>query len=285
MHRPFGLMSEVLGQARRDGRRVFRWCLWEVIECCRDRNCSSCCLWEDCRGRAREANGYYGIDDAIAQKRRSSQATWRAEMLCLEPSREDAVFSEFRPARHVREIAYDASLPLYRAIDFGFSNPLVCLFLQVDGDGCVRVLDEHIKSRTTLAEHARLIMARYPHPVRATYCDPAGRQHHEITGTAATDELKALGIPTCSRRSGVLAGIEMIRDFLAPAAGPARLFVAPACQQLIRAFQGLHFARLANGALSEQPEKDGVHDHLIDALRYFFVNRFSGQYQMQERHY
>lgn len=285
MHRPFGLMREILDGAETGGAKVFRWCLWEVIERCVGRDCNSCCLWEDCGGRAKEAEGYYGIDDAIAQKQRSSKQAWRSEMLCLEPSREDVVFGEFSMGRHVRELAYDANLPLYRSIDFGFSNPLACLFIQVDERGRVLVLDEHIKSRTTLAEHARLIKERYPYKVEATYCDPAGKQKHEITGTAAVGELAALGIPTRCRRSGVLEGVEIVRSFLAPATGEARLLISPRCEQLIRAFGGLEYARLANGALSEQPAKDGVHDHVIDALRYFFVNRFGRSHGLREKRY
>lgn len=285
MHRPFGLMREIVDGAGPNGMRVFHWCLWEVIEQCRERNCSQCCLWSECQGRAKQAEGYYAIDDAIAQKRRVSELTWRGEMLCRTPQLHDVVFAEFDPGRHVREIGYDANLPLYRAIDFGFSNPLACLFIQVDADDSVLVIDEHLKSHTTLAEHARLIKARHPYPVEATYCDPAGRSRQEITGTAATQELAALGIPTRSRSSRILEGVGLIRDFLAPAAGTPRLYVASRCEQLIRAFQSLRFARESGGMLSELPQKDGVHDHVIDSLRYFFVNRFPRRHGLREVRY
>ena len=285
MHRPFGLMHEIINSAAENNMRVFRWCLWEVIERCMERNCSQCVLWQDCRGRAKRADGYYLIDDAIAQKRRSSAAAWQSEMLCRKPSREDVVFGEFDPVQHVRQVDYEGELPLYRSIDFGFANPLACLFIQIDDDGVVRVVDEHIKSRTTLAVHARLIKERYPQPVEATYCDPAGRQRNEITGTAVTQELTALGIPTRSRSSRIIDGIELIRSFLAPAQGPTRLIIAPRCQQLIRAMQSLRYRRLSDGRLTEVPDKDGVHDHVIDALRYFFINRFSRKYPVREIRY
>lgn len=285
MHRPYGLMHELIQSTEKSRMRLFRWCLWEVIEPCVDRICSQCELWRDCLGRAKRADGYYSIDDAMAQKRRSSESAWQSEMLCRAPHRQDIVFAEFHPAVHVREIAYDANLPLYRTIDFGFSNPLACLFVQVDEAENVYVLDEHLKSRTTLTEHARLIRQRYPYPVAASYCDPAGRQANEITGTSAVTELKALGIETRSRASHIRDGIELIRCFLAPALGNTKLYISPKCENLIRAFQGLHYQRLGNGALSELPEKDGVHDHVIDALRYFFVNRFGRSYDLRERKY
>ena len=285
MHRPYGLMSELVGTAAERGLRVFRWCLWEVIERCVGRTCSQCCLWEDCRGRAQRAQGYYRIEDAVAVKRRSSRSRWQAEMLCERPNREEVVFAEFDPAVHVREAAYRADRPLYRAIDFGYSNPMVCLFLQVSPEGAVWVIDEHIKSRATLSEQARLIRERTPGPVEATYCDPAGRQRNEITGTGAMTELAALGIPARCRASRVSEGVELIRDFLSPGDRRVRLFVGRHCEHLIRAFEGLSYKRLANGRLTETPEKDGVHDHLIDALRYFFVNQFGRRYELKEARY
>jgi len=285
MHRPYGLMHELIGGAAEKGVRVFRWCLWEVIEACRDRACSRCGLWEDCRGRAKTGDGYYAVEDALAQKRRSSGQAWRAEMLCQRPSCAEAVFPEFVPAVHVREAEYNPDWPLYRSMDFGFSNPLVCLFVQVDERENVYVIDEHLKSRATVAEQVRLIRQRYPQEAAATFCDPAGRQKREITGTSVVQELAALGMPVRWRASGVAEGIERIRSFLAPAAGPARLFVAPRCQQLIAAFQALRYARLGSGALSEAPEKDGVHDHVMDALRYFFVNRFGRRYEVRAKGY
>jgi hypothetical protein len=113
--------------------QLLKWCLWETIEPCPpERSCSRCPLLADCEGRARGADGYFPIDDAIAQKSRASRAAWEAEMLCLRPSAEGLVFSEFDPRRHVAPVAYNPGLPLYRAIDFGYANPFVCLWVQVE---------------------------------------------------------------------------------------------------------------------------------------------------------
>ena len=179
MHRPFGLMAELVDNILKRGTRnaelgtqeketdhsdgeaagedavfagvprsefrvpssegplLLKWCLWEVIEPCReeDRSCSRCPLWGDCAGRAREAEGYFPIDDAIAQKSRASREAWEAEMLCRRPLTESRVFTEFDAARHVAPVGYNAGLPLYRAIDFGYANPFVCLWAQVEDCG------------------------------------------------------------------------------------------------------------------------------------------------------
>jgi hypothetical protein len=72
-----------------------------------------------------------------------------------------------------------------------------------------------------------------------------------------------------ARHSLIQNGLEMIRAALRPAAGEPRLFIDPACKRLIKAMQCYHYPEGGG----EVPLKDGEHDHLIDALRYWFVNR------------
>ncbi|MHC4159626.1 MAG: hypothetical protein ACYSSO_11185, partial [Planctomycetota bacterium] len=155
MYRPYGLMHKIVSSAADNGTPVFKWCLWEVIEKCRDRSCSACPLWGDCGGKAKKGNGFLKIDDCVTQMRRSSRAGWEAEMLCKRASRENVVFSEFDPDIHVKEVDYDGNLPLYRAVDFGHVNPFVCLWIQVDGDGTTRVIDEYVRARVTVDANAK----------------------------------------------------------------------------------------------------------------------------------
>ncbi len=278
MHRPYGIMQREVTAARNAGVPVFKWCLWETIERCRDRDCSRCPLWEDCRGKAKAACGYLRIDDCIAQMRRSSRAGWESEMLCLRPSLENVVFGEFDAAVHVRPVEYDPNLPLYRALDFGFVNPFVCLWIQVDADGAVRVIDEYVRSRATIDIHASEMKARTPCPeerIAATFCDPAGAGRSDITGTSIVRELRGLGIATRYRRSGILEGIELIRRAIRSGDGRSSLMVSPRCVRLIEAMECYHYPDDGRTAPGELPLKDGVYDHPIDALRYFFINHQS----------
>ena len=61
------------------------------------------------------------------------------------------------------------------------------------------------------------------------------------------------------------------------AAGKPTLFIHPRCARLIKAMRSYHYAEGG----SELPVKDGVHDHLIDALRYWFINRRMGEVEMR----
>jgi hypothetical protein len=243
MHRPYGLMQKIVTSANQFGTPIFKWCIWEVIEKCTDRSCSQCPLWIDCQGKARKSEGYLKIDDCITQMRRASRAGWEAEMLCKKPMLDNIVFDEFDPAMHVRSVDYDANLPLYRSLDFGFVNPFVCLWIQVDADGVVRVLDEYVRSRAGV---------------------------NDVSGTSAVRELRALGIVVRYRRSSILDGIELIRRAIRDGSGKSSLVISPRCVRLIEALQCYHYPDSSAG--QELPVKDGVYDHPIDALRYFFIN-------------
>jgi terminase large subunit-like protein len=275
MHRPYGIMQREVAAAADAGAALFKWCLWETIEKCIGRTCSQCPLWIDCQGRAKRAAGYLRIDDCITQMRRSSRAGWEAEMLCIRPSLENVVLGEFDPDIHVKPVDYDPNLPLYRALDFGFVNPFVCLWIQVDNDGTVRVIDEYVRRRATIDVHAQQVQKRTPcaeEQVAATFCDPAGAGASDITGTSVVRELRSLGIATRYRKSGIVEGIELIRRAIRTGDGQSKLMVSPRCCRLVEAMQCYHYPDGGRAGQGELPFKDGLYDHPIDALRYFFVN-------------
>jgi len=277
MHRPYGLMHTLVTEAPGYEVPVFKWCVWEVIERCEGRSCSRCPLWSDCGGAAQKANGYLKIDDCISMMRRSSRAGWETEMLCRRPSLENAVFGEFEPSVHVRDVDYHPDLPLYRSLDFGFVNPFVCLWVQVDGEGVVRIIDEYVRRRATIDVHAEQIMQRTAcneDAVVCTFCDPSGAARNDIIGTSAVRVLRDHGIRVRYRRSEISEGIELIRRALKAGDGTSRLIVSPRCGRLIEALRCYHYPDDVKRRGSELPVKDGVYDHPIDALRYFFVNYY-----------
>jgi hypothetical protein len=94
-------MNKVITDAAQSGYRIFKWCVLDVLERCEDRDCKPCELWEDCQGRARDADGFYPVEDAISAKRKVSRETWESEMLCLMPSQEGLIYREFDLSIHV----------------------------------------------------------------------------------------------------------------------------------------------------------------------------------------
>ena len=101
MHKAYGLMNKVITEAAECGYRVFKWCVFDVIEKCVGRDCKGCELWEDCEGRARNSDGFYPIEDAISARRKVSRETWESEMLCKMPSQEGLIYKEFDLSVHV----------------------------------------------------------------------------------------------------------------------------------------------------------------------------------------
>src|SRR6185312_9282590 len=51
-----------------------------------------------------------------------------------------AVMKEWDDEIHVTDLRYDPELPLYAAVDYGFTNPFVWLWIQVDRHNNVRVI-------------------------------------------------------------------------------------------------------------------------------------------------
>jgi len=281
LHTPYGLMNRIVEQAGTTGTRVLRWCLLDVLEHCPpQRDCTTCALWNDCQGIAKDkCAGFFRIDDAIAMKQRVSLDTWESEMLCRRPSVQGCVFHRFDEAVHVRESLPGGRDELCLGIDFGFAAPFVCLWIERRADGVSFVIDEYVQPARTIAEHIEVIRARSWGTVGRVMCDPAGASRNEHTGTCSTAVLRAAGFAVRHRHSGILPGIEMMRTALRPGFGEPTLFIHPRCARLIRAMRCYHYA--PGG--SELFVKDGEHDHLIDALRYYFVN-VSGTRAVQRRY-
>jgi len=272
-HRPAGLMIDLIDKARK-ARTLIKWCLMDVLEKCPDdRPCDSCPLLAECQRRAKHATGFFKIDDAIAMKHRVSKETWENEMLCLRPSTKGAVFPYFDDPIHVHESLSPplaSSRSIWLGIDFGFNDPFVCLWIWRDETDRVFVIDEYVQSGRTMDEHVEEIGRRKQWgTVDHIACDPAGKSRNDQTARSNVDLLKREGYKVHTKDGAkIVDGVEMIRSAVMSGANKSRLTIHPRCVRLIEAMKGYHYPEKGG----EQPMKDGRHDHLIDALRYYFIN-------------
>jgi hypothetical protein len=212
-----------------------------------------------------------------AWKRRAmvglSLTKWEQEQEISFDAVEDLVYSEFDPVRHILQSAPQPNreYKLYRAIDFGYRHPYV-LWLMQDPEGHLLAFDEWAGENRTTTELLRAVNAiDLSHgiteiDVEWTACDPAGGSVQD-TGLSPVDILRTRGIKLKYRPSRVSAGVECVKQALRDARGRTTLFVSPRCPQLIADFR-----RYKWDARKEEPLKDGLCDHSMDALRYFFVN-------------
>ena len=295
-HRMDGPMGRLIGGMPGNGVSLHKWNVWESIEACpRDRHqqgrgCDACPLEPACRAKARqcrvdpqwrvgiaaEADGLCAIDDVIKAYRKVGEATWRAEYECRRPSVEGLVYREFEESVH-RVRSVPAALTVYRSIDWGF-NTFVCLWLGVDAEDVVYLLDTYKAERSRLSVHAEAILAHRLRRVRATYCDPAGRSRNDQTGRTNVEEFRGHGIECTYSLSAsareIANGVQLIRAALKPASGPPRLFYIDTDRNRAFVRDMLSYRnRRVNDTYIDQPVDPQPAEHTMDALRYFFVNR------------
>jgi hypothetical protein len=301
MHRPGGLMGRLIDEATADEtsdnqpvhksasesvpRRLFKWNALDVIERCPpSRPCKPCVLWSDCEGSAKQAGGFIPVDDLVTQWHRTSDDTWQAEMLCRQPKRQDRVYPNFDPNRHIvrmpplgpRVAPADARLML-AGMDFGLRSPTVWLWAQWAGetqaaDAPIHVVGEYQETGRTLEQHLKAIDQQaaaegWPGVKQLAWVgiDPAGRQRSSHTGLSDVEVLRRHGLTVRARVTPLRDGIERIRRRL----DRGTLTIDPRCERLIAALGQYHFD--AARPLRDQPVKDGP-DHACDALRYLITN-------------
>jgi hypothetical protein len=190
MHKPHGLMWEIVGSAGRTEaaartapRRLFRWGVVDVLEHCTDEHaCGTCTLEPDCGGRAKRRpeaqSGHVTVFDAVTMKSRVDESSWHAEMLCLRPRRGSCVYSEFRPERHVITAGHepppvgnepadplnprppgDRGFTLACGMDYGYRAESVILIARVDpmGDTRARAGDRDLLERAVITVLGELV--------------------------------------------------------------------------------------------------------------------------------
>src|SRR3990167_3089737 len=88
------------------------------------------------------------------------------------------VYKEFqREVNVIEPFTIPESWELYRAIDFGSTNPTACLWIAVDGDGNTFIYNEHYETGQTIDYHAGIINSKTGSThIQQTFGDPSGAQ-------------------------------------------------------------------------------------------------------------
>ena len=290
MHRPYGLMRELIEECSVGDRTLFCWSVLDVLERCpAARNCTACSIEKDCLGRAKSARGYVKIDDAIRQSQRVGSDVWQAEMLCQRPSVSGLVYPRFDTATHVREseelLAQQPGVggEWLGGIDFGYRSPTVVLFGWHDwASDVLFIVDEHIATERTTQVHIDAVAAKpWPRP-NWIGADPAGHQRNEQSGRSSIALWKDAGFVIRTQSMSILAGIEHVRARIERGDGSTGLIIHPRCRGLVDALRRYHFP--VDRIESDVPVKDGP-DHACDALRYLISNLDNRSSTVQTRGY
>ena len=219
-------------------------------------------------GTAKQAGtGYLGRLDRLSGLRRARllEGRWAAA--------DGLVYDEYDPAVHlVDSFTIPPDWRRIRSIDFGYTNPFVCQWWALDGDGRMYLYRELYAPGRLVSQWARDIKS-YPEPISGTVAD------HDAEDRAT---LAADGIHTVPAKKAVSTGIEAVKKRLELAGdGRPRLFVmrdalaerdtsltdagCPCCTA--EEFEGYVWPKGQDGrANKEAPSKND--DHGMDALRY-----------------
>jgi hypothetical protein len=206
-------------------------------------------------------------------RRGLSDHAWRREYEISFDKSANAVYSEFNIDKNTfLNKTFGEKFKIYHAIDWGFFHP-VCLWIAEDFSENIYVFDELIGDKLTLLEFQKDILRKDKEnnldlsDIVFTACDPAGQSPGE-TGISPIARFQKLGMRMKFCSSKISEGIDLIKMFLGPES-KSKLLVKKSCTKLIEDFLGYEYE-----AEIEEPMKDNIHDHTLDALRYFFVNRF-----------
>jgi hypothetical protein len=176
---------------------------------------------------------------------------------------------------------YRPGTDVFLGVDFGFRRAAV-VFVQPRGQD-VCILDEIATENETtglLAKRVAKLAKDKGYRVKVGYCDPAGAARNMQTGISDMVEFRGQsGIMLLSPGHGalrdVVAGVQRVQSRIRDANGKCHLFVARECEWFLTCVENYCYPdHKDNTALKEEPLKDGIHDHMMDAYRYFDIGYF-----------
>jgi len=177
-----------------------------------------------------------------------------------------AVYTEFDEDTHVCErFGIPPDWTIVRGIDFGFTNPFVCLWGAIDPDGRLYIYDELYVKEIIVSEHAKVIKAK-----------SEGRQIRWTTADWDAEDratLHAEGIKTVQADKAMLAGIAAVKERLTLAGdGRPRLYIMEGCApNLIAEFYDWIWDPNAPENKNKKETPVDFSDHAMDTLRYMVM--------------
>ena len=176
---------------------------------------------------------------------------------------------------------YDPKLPTYVGIDFGFrTSCAVVLQVKNKPDGLSEIfqIDEIYLENSTTEELAKLVKA-LPYHVVGYFGDPAGVGSNIQTGLSDFAVFAAHGMRIRCRKDkqnrDVINGVSHVRRWFEDANGEKNFWVAKRCKKSIQSYENYRYPEhRKDQQLKEMPLKDGINDHIADALRFAIVNLF-----------
>jgi len=181
-------------------------------------------------------------------------------------------YYSFEREKNVRPCPFDASKPLYWAMDFNV-DPMSSVVVQLNGE-TVTVIDEITLSRATTWEACDEFLRRFPSCNGLTVFGDASGNAMKTTGPRDADAISTFfrtrNIQRCqvelpSQNPAVRERIVLMNSTLRDAAGNRRLFIDARCKELIK---DLEQVTILPGTMIIDKGQDSKRTHVSDALGY-----------------
>jgi hypothetical protein len=179
------------------------------------------------------------------------------------------VYDRFDRAKHVVATVNDfANEPLRVGVDFNVGN--MSAVIGVRNGNKLTIVDEISGAHDTDAL-AQEIKRRYPDHRVYVYPDASGGNRSTNASRTDIQILESYGFSNQSGRSNpaVRDRVSAVQALLENGKGEIRLTVAQGCTRLIECLE------LQSWTEKGEPDKDGGHDHMVDALGYVVWREFN----------
>ena len=259
-------------------------CVFEVLERC-TRSCQGdpdwgdCPIYNKCKGRAHDCNGWFSVEDFIAKSVNLSTATFETQWENKSPSGGPKVYGEhFDERTHVLSWIEGGRFKSFKSIfgvsdipkewrkvggmDFGANFAFLCFAVDPRYDIWVTFFEYFYNQDRLLDRHAAEVKKcpQWSRNIRI-YSDPSAKQ--EIL------EMRNRGLNCVAAMNDLLPGVDEVKRRLEinPANGLPKLFIMDTCVEFRREMREWEHGVLLDGKADLESFEDG-NDHCNDAGRY-----------------
>ncbi len=269
-HNYNGMMDLALQRAEERGHAIFRYCVWEILESCRDYACSTCPLAFMCPGEhMKQADGYYSIEDFVNKLHTLAFDTIQRDWLCTRVGRGDLVYqSEYDEEVHLVNVPLSFDKGVCLSLDWGGTDPFSAGVWQpapetMGTDAWVRVTELYLSSVGGSATNPRFIAQAKDKPwwnlIKTVVYDNSRPDLIEEWKVALAGKPVKF-IP--GDRTDIDAGIEAVKNAMKPVLGNPKVFINRICNNWRREI-GMYKVNQNTGKVVD---KD---NHTLDETRYF----------------
>lgn len=210
-----------------------------------------------------------------------TEDSFRQEVACSFNEKAGRVFKRWDEEDHVGDFPYNANWPLYLATDYGYTDPNVCLFIQVDPHDNVYVIAEYYERQRTDDEFAEevlrdLRLGSLLRHARGLYPDPADPGATRTLSDSWKVASHGGTGGTLKNRREAIERYLVIQNQHLPYGHPERvpkLRVDRSCVNTIREMAAYSWPDKRRGTRNVEEPKD-EDNHTPEALGRFFAGHF-----------